>query len=150
MTEVIVAIDPGREKCGVAIVSVAGETMRKAIVDVAELGAFVSRKARHPDYSIIAYAIGDRTGTDHVIDELRTAGVPPEAIQTVDEHRSSEVGRQRFWEENRPKGWRRLLPTGLQVPPVPYDDYVAVELAYRYLASSGHDAKRVRSQKRRN
>lgn len=145
MTEVVVAIDPGREKCGVAVVSVVGETLHKAIVDADELANFVGRLAATPTYSIVAYAIGDRTGSDRIVTQLRSAGVKPDTIRTVDEHRSSEIGRRRYWEEHRPQGWRRLIPTSLQVPPTPYDDYVAVELAYRYLASSRHDSKRVRS-----
>ncbi len=53
----------------------------------------------------------------------------------IDEHRSSEQGRRRYFRENPPRGWRRLLPVGLQTPPRAYDDYVAVVLAERYLAS---------------
>lgn len=150
MTEVVVAIDPGREKCGVAVVSVVGETLDKAIVDVGELANFVGRVAGTPGYSIVAYVIGDRTGSDQIVARLHSAGVKPDAIHTVDEHRSSEIGRRRYWAEHRPRGWRRLIPTSLQVPPTAYDDHVAVELAYRYLASSGFDSKRVRSEKRRN
>ena len=33
-----------------------------------------------------------------------------------------------------PRGLRRLLPTSMQVPPVPVDDFVAVILGTRYLA----------------
>lgn len=139
MIEVVVAIDPGREKCGLAVVSADGHVLEKAIVDVDKVAATVRRVMDKPNFSVVAYAIGDRTGTDDIIEKLTVAGVPAERIHTVDEHRSSEIGRQRYWEENRPTGWRRLVPVGLQVPPRPYDDYVAVELAYRYLSSIGVD-----------
>lgn len=139
MSEVVVAIDPGREKSGLAVVSTGGDVLEKIIVDVDKVAAAVRRVMDRPDWSVVAYAIGDGTGTDDIIDKLTAAGVPAQRIHTVDEHRSSEIGRQRYWQENRPKGWRRLIPVGLQVPPRPYDDYVAVELAYRYLSSTGGD-----------
>lgn len=137
MKEIVVAIDPGREKCGLAAVAVDGHVVEKAIVDVDELAATVYRIAQSPSFSVVAYAIGDRTGTDDIIKKLTDVGIPVERIHTVDEHRSSEIGRRRYWEENRPRGWRRMIPVSMQVPPRPYDDYVAVELAYRYLSSVG-------------
>lgn len=139
MTKVVVAIDPGREKCGVAVVSLAGDVVEKFIIDVGQLPQAVQYVAEDPGYSVAVYVVGDRTGTDDIVERLAGAGVPPEAIRTVDEHRSSEIGRRRYWDDNRPRGWRRLLPLGMQVPPEPYDDYVAVELAYRYLALADVD-----------
>jgi hypothetical protein len=65
---------------------------------------------------------------------LGEGGCPLEPV-LVDEHRSSEQGRRRYFRDNPPRGWRRLLPVGLQTPPRAYDDYVAVILAERYLAS---------------
>ena len=38
---------------------------------------------------------------------------------------------------NPPRGWRRLLPVSMQMPPEPYDDYVAVILAQRFLRGDG-------------
>lgn len=137
MTEVVVAVDPGRDKCGVAVVSVSGQVEEKAVVEAGRLAAFVSRILADRRYRIAAVAVGDRTATAAVVERLKAAGVPAEHIYLVDEHRSSEVGRRRYWRDNPPRGWRRLIPVGLQVPPEPYDDYVAVELAFRYLASSG-------------
>lgn len=137
MTEVVVAVDPGRDKCGVAVVSVSGQVEEKAVVEAGRLAAFVSRILADRRYRIAAVAVGDGTATAAVVERLKAAGVPAEHIYLVDEHRSSEVGRRRYWRDNPPRGWRRLIPVGLQVPPEPYDDYVAVELAFRYLASSG-------------
>ena len=77
--------------------------------------------------------LGDRTAAKDVRALL---GEQVEARTVlVDEHRSTEQGRQRYFEDNPPRGWRRLLPVGLQTPPCPYDDYVAVVIAERYLKS---------------
>jgi len=55
-------------------------------------------------------------------------------IETVDERFSSIVAKERFFRENPPRGIWRFVPTTMQVPRVPYDDYVAVLLAERYIA----------------
>lgn len=85
---------------------------------------------QHPAATLV---LGDRTAAKDVRallgEEAQTRAV------LVDEHRSTEQGRQRYFEGNPPRGWRRLLPIGLQTPPRPYDDYVAVVIAERYLAS---------------
>lgn len=130
----VIAIDPGREKCGFAVVSLSGDVVYKAIVDVRELPEVVTRWASEAGLDVVACAIGDRTGARDVVAALRAAGVRPELIRSVDEHRSSEAGRRRYWREKPPRGWRRLIPVSMQTPPEPYDDFVAVELAHRYLA----------------
>jgi hypothetical protein len=55
------------------------------------------------------------------------------AILVVDEKDTTLQARERFWEHNRRRGWRRILPATLQVPPSPVDDYVAMILAERVL-----------------
>ncbi|MFS8582600.1 MAG: hypothetical protein FWJ61_07100, partial [Limnochordales bacterium] len=97
MTEVVVAVDPGRDKCGVAVVSVSGQVEEKAVVEAGRLAAFVSRILADRRYRIAAVAVGDRTATAAVVERLKAAGVPAEHIYLVDEHRSSEVGRRRYW-----------------------------------------------------
>lgn len=128
VTEIIVAIDPGMEKCGWAVVTSTGQVLHKGVTPVGELAAAVVSVQE----DIQKYVVGDGTATANITERLERAGVPPHSIILVDEYKSSEVGRVQYWRDNPPRGWRRLLPTGMQVPPVPYDDYVAVELARRY------------------
>ena len=54
-------------------------------------------------------------------------------VEIVDEYRTTDDARRAYWKAHPPRGWRRFLPTGMQVPPVPVDDFVAVLLAQRYL-----------------
>ena len=54
-------------------------------------------------------------------------------VRRIDEAYSTLEGRRRYLQEHR-RGWRRLLPLGLQAPPEPYDDYVAVVLGERFFA----------------
>lgn len=128
---VVAAIDPGREKCGVAVVTLTCEVVSQAVVPTHELARWLGQVPQ----PVAAYVVGHRTGRSLVLDVLRDLEVPEDAVQVVDEDRSTELGRQRYWAAKRPRGWRRLLPTSLQVPPEPYDDFVAVVLAERYLST---------------
>ncbi len=80
--------------------------------------------------------IGDGTGSGQVAKEIRAA-LPQLPLATVDERFTSEEARRLYWVENPPRGWRRLLPVSMQMPPEPYDDYVAVILAQRFLRGDG-------------
>ena len=125
----IVALDPGNEKCGVAIVYLDQVLMREIVArgDVVERLRAVLPKAG-------PIVVGDGTGSKAFIQEL--IGAMPQAegrIVTIDEKRSSVEARSLYWRQHPPRGWRRLLPVSLQTPPVPIDDYVAVILAQRYL-----------------
>jgi len=126
----LLAIDPGSGKCGVAVVSDDGHVLYRAVVNVAEIGAAVTRLI--VEHAVTRLVLGDRTAAKIVRERLREACVPLSPV-VVDEHLSSREGRQRYFDENPPRGWRRLLPIALQTPPRPYDDYVAVVLAERYL-----------------
>ena len=43
--------------------------------------------------------------------------------------------RQRYWELEPARGWRRLLPRGLRLPPRDVDDVVAQILLERHLSA---------------
>ncbi|OPZ81680.1 MAG: hypothetical protein BWY76_02950 [bacterium ADurb.Bin429] len=126
----LLAIDPGRDKCGVAVVTVGREVLVQEIVGVDALhhrvAHFIGR------YGVKLIVLGDRTGAREVRELLRRSGFQQE-IAFVDEHRSSELGRERYLKAHPARGWGSLLPIGLRVPDRPYDDYVAVILAERYL-----------------
>lgn len=128
----VIAVDPGRGKCGLAVVDREGCVLHRSVVGTEELPAAVSRLLMEHRGPVVV--VGNRTGAREVARRLAAAPIGVRAV-LVDEHRSSEQGRRRYFEENPPRGWRRLLPVTLQTPPRPYDDYVAVVLAERYLAS---------------
>ncbi len=124
----VIALDPGRMKCGLAVFE-DQLLIRKAVLPVASL-----QEELHCWYTDTAKVlVGDRTGSRKFISELHEMfGIMKEDVVLVDEHRSTMEARRRYWQDNPPRGWRRLLPTTMQEPPVPVDDYVAVILAERY------------------
>lgn len=133
------AIDPGREKCGLAVVNDTRRVLEQEIVDACALPLRIAHFIGK--YGIEMVVLGDRTGSREVRDSLRSAGLRMDIV-FVDEDRSSELGRHRYLRANPPRGWRRLLPIGLRTPSRAYDDYVAVILAERYLDGSRSSRRR--------
>jgi len=123
----VLAVDPGREKCGVAVCGPEGVVARR-VMAVSGLPGLVRDWAK--DYGVDAVVVGDQTGCKHVLELLRTL---PVRVERAAERGSTLRARQRYFRDHPPKGWRRLVPRSLQVPPVPYDDYAAVVLAEAYL-----------------
>lgn len=139
----LLAIDPGREKCGIAIVTPRRDVLERAIVETDNLSVRVAHYVGR--YGIEMVVMGDRTFAREVSALIRSAGLRLEIVY-VDEHRSSELGRLRFLQDNPGRGWRKWIPLGLRSPNRPYDDYVAVILAERYF--DGRRSTRLRPTRR--
>lgn len=126
----LLAIDPGRHKCGLAVLHHNGEIVLRQVVATSSLpGRLREMAAADPPAAIV---VGNRTGHEPVAQAARNV-FPDLPLELVDEHRTSEQARVRYWQAHPPRGWRRLLPLGLQTPPVEVDDWVAVILGERYL-----------------
>ena len=104
------------------------------VVTVAELPELVRRVAAQ--FAIGEVAIGDSTGAEQTHDQLAQAGIDA-PVTTVSEELTSRLARERYWEDNPPRGLARLIPLGLRVPPRPVDDYAAVIIAERLLEQRG-------------
>jgi len=126
---VVIAIDPGREKCGVAVASGRG-VLHRSICPPHEIPGLVAELIA--EYSAGTIIIGDGTTGRELAEHLRdhTASVP---IEFVDESYTTLKARSRFFQENPPKGLLRLVPRGLLTPGRPIDDLAAVILAEEYL-----------------
>ena len=81
-------------------------------------------------YDIAAVALGHGTHADTVAQMLERLRLP---VHFVDERETTLLARALYFAENPPRGWRRLVPTGMLLPPRPIDDYAAVLIARRYL-----------------
>ena len=126
----VLAIDPGRDKCGIAVLSPQGDVLLHEIVPTGALETRVSELAAEYAPRII---MGD--GTTSAKAKARIEAQVG-AVTLVDEYRTTEEGRRLYWAENPPRGWRRLVPRGLLTPTVPVDDFAAVALARRFLAGT--------------
>lgn len=129
---VVIGIDPGREKCGMAAVDAARGVLERKIVATEALEAALRELlAAHPAETVV---LGDGTSAKHASKRLGPL-LAERCVRLVlaDEYRTTDAARTRYWREHPPRGWRALLPTTMQTPPVPVDDYAAVILAERYL-----------------
>jgi RNase H-fold protein (predicted Holliday junction resolvase) len=127
---VVAAIDPGREKCGVAIVAEDGEVLEQSVVATVWLADEMAERVRR--FSPERVLLGNGT-TSRAAEATIRENLPDIPVEIVDEYRTTDDARRAYWKANPPTGWRRFFPTSMQVPPEPVDDYVAVLLAQRYL-----------------
>jgi len=138
----VLAVDPGREKCGVAVCGPGGVVARQ-VVPLPELEGLVRRWAA--DHGVDVVLVGDQTGAKHVLKRLSGLPVP---VMSVRERGTTLLARRRYFRDHPPRGWRRLLPLSFQVPPEPYDDYAAVVIAETYLAQKSEAGPRLSPQSR--
>ena len=132
MGEVLLAIDPGRRKCGLVILSRDCDILERSVVLTARLGEELARLAGvyHPD----AILLGSGTNSRKLRSELERhlPGVP---LRVVDERNTTFEARRKFLAAHPARGLWKLLPEGLRTPDQPYDDYAALVLAEKYLAA---------------
>ena len=123
----ILGIDPGTRKCGYAFVS--APRVAPVALGIAPTGELKEILADLVDrYRPVRIALGGGTHASAVGAILREFGVP---IEIVDERATTLLARERYFAANPPKGWRRLIPRGMLLPPRPIDDFAAVLIAER-------------------
>ena len=89
-------------------------------------------------FDITRMAIGDRTGSTEIARQLTEAGIEL-PIEQVSEAMTSLLARQRYWQDNPPRGLAWLIPLGLRIPPRPVDDYAAIIIAERLLEEEAQE-----------
>jgi RNase H-fold protein (predicted Holliday junction resolvase) len=129
VTKTVLGIDPGTGKCGVAVLA-SGDILHRSVIDSARLIEELPVIARQ--YAIDLVVVGNGTNSKAIQSAIREA-LPGRALLIVDETDTTIRARERYWQHTPRRGWRRLLPSSMQVPPVPVDDFVAVILAERAL-----------------
>ena len=128
MSRALLAIDPGRDKCGAAVLASDGTVLMQEIVPTQSFVSKMDRLLRMYDPIVI---MGNGTTSAEAKARLEGLGY---GVILVDEYRTTDAAKRLYWETHPPRGWRRLVPRGMLVPPVPVDDYAAVILARRFLA----------------
>ncbi|MBQ7503432.1 pre-16S rRNA-processing nuclease YqgF [bacterium] len=130
---IVLAVDPGSKKCGVAVVSDSDGILFGSVAELADLeDVCLSALAK---WSIDNILVGSGTGSAGIVKLLRER--LQRDVTVIDEAHSTERARMRFFADNPPKGWRRFVPLGLQLPSRPYDDYAAVVMAEDFIKAGG-------------
>lgn len=129
----ILGFDPGRDKCGVAVVGDDGRVRDHRVAAAAEVVAVVESLCRQ--FPIHLVVMGNQTTSRDWKPKIAAVLPPGVEIVWVDERYSSLEARDRYWELYPPRGLSRLIPRGMRVPPRAIDDIVAIVLVERYLGN---------------
>lgn len=129
MKNEILAIDPGREKTGIAILN-NSDVLEHKIINSEELVQII--KSLLEKYIIKTIVMGNGTSSKKKYDLLKREFIDRDIV-LINEYRTRDEARKLYFQENPPKGWKKLIPLGMQVPPVPVDDYAAIVIGRKYL-----------------
>jgi len=133
----LLAVDPGRRKCGLAAVASDQGCLELAVVPREELLESVRQCVQR--WGIERVLVGGATGSKAVIQELQQLTLE---IEVVNEYRTTERARGRYFQDHPPRGIWRLVPLGLQVPSVAIDDYAALVMAEDFLTAKGEKVEK--------
>lgn len=126
-----IGIDPGRTKCGVAVIDENGRREALDVVPTASLAAALTSYANAGP--IAGVCVGDATTSEAAI-SICKAALPGIPIAVVDERHTTLQARALYYKDNPPRGLARLIPRGLLVPKAPLDGYAAVLIIERFLS----------------
>lgn len=130
MTKLYLGIDPGRSKTGLALVNGVGKIVKLHIAESQnidnEIVEFIKNSCP------VHIVLGNGTNSRNIGESVKRV-LPDVMVAVVEEAHSTEEARELYWQENPPKGLKKLIPLGMLVPPVPLDAYAAVILVRRFL-----------------
>ena len=124
----LAGLDPGSSKCGLVLTN----PQQRQVVWAAVLppeACWQQLQQWRQAQQVALVVLGDGTGSATWCQRLQ--GVVPH--QLVVERGTTLAARQRYWQLEPARGWRRLLPEGLRQPPRDWDDVVAQLLLERWL-----------------
>ncbi|MBD2344193.1 pre-16S rRNA-processing nuclease YqgF [Anabaena subtropica] len=128
---VILGFDPGKDKCGLAVMGLDRQLYYHQVVSSLEAIAVIN--TLREQFPISMLVMGNQTTAKRWKQQLQQELVEPFNIVLIDERYSTLEARDRYWQMYPPKGLTKLLPQGMRQPPRPIDDIVAILLIERYL-----------------
>lgn len=133
----ILGFDPGRDKCGLAVMGNNRQVIYHQVVPSSEAIATIQKLSEQ--FTIETIVMGDQTTAKSWKQKISGELSPAVPIVLVDERYSSLEARDRYWQMYPPQGMQRLIPQGMRQPPRPIDDIVAILLIERYLQGETRD-----------
>jgi RNase H-fold protein (predicted Holliday junction resolvase) len=129
----VVALDPGRSKCGLLLADTSTNTVLQGKVIPSsevldQLRAWMAN-ALEETAQIAELVIGDGTSSTIWQQQLPTNL----KVHVVDETGTTLRARERYWQLWPARGWRRMLPSGLRLPPGDLDAIAALVILEDYL-----------------
>lgn len=140
MRHIIISVDPGRCKFGIAVMSVGGlegtRVYERYIVKAENITQLLIEL--RCKWLTDVLVTGNQTGRGSLVTLGMELGFN---VKQVNEHMSTQLARMRYLNEHPPRGLARLVPRGLRWPSEAFDDYAAVIIGERYHESLGDSSK---------
>ncbi len=130
----ILGFDPGRDKCGVAVMGEDSTIYYRQVVLAEEVTTTITGLCQQ--FAPNRLVIGDQTTSKFWREKLTEILPKSVAIVTVNERNSTLEARDRYWQMYPPRGIFKLIPVKMRMPPRPIDDIVAILLIERYFKSA--------------
>lgn len=130
----VLGFDPGRDKCGIAVVDVRCTPYYHDVVPSER--AIATLQSLLQDFSIQRIILGDQTTSSawkRRLEQELDLTVP---VSLVDERYTTLEARDRYWTLYPPRGIQQLIPKEFRRISRPIDDIVAILLVERYLATN--------------
>lgn len=130
----ILAVDPGSEKVGYAVVNLdltRGDIGIGYLEDMHRVFARYCRDTSNPPQFIV---MGNGT-KNAILCKLFNSLELDISIKLGEERNTTYLARSRYFQDNPPKGFWKLIPIGMQFPPRPIDDYAALLIGENYIKS---------------
>jgi hypothetical protein len=117
----LAGVDPGRSKCGLVLVDTESLQVLGGAVVICE--QVLDRLSDwQVDGGLDGIVLGDGTGSAAWLPKLQSLA----PVQQVNEYGTTLRARRRYWELWPPRGWQRLIPRGLLIPPEELDAIAAL------------------------
>ena len=130
----VAGLDPGRDKCGLAVLGLDGSCICHRIAATADLEKELATLRQEYGFNVLV--MGNGTTSRQAVQRVKRA-MPDMELVVVDEYRTTDAAREEYWRLHKPTGWHRLVPHGMLVPPEPVDDLAALILARRHVLAQG-------------
>ncbi len=126
--KLLLSIDPGKDKCGIAILNYQLMVLYKDIIKTTNIKSYLQEVLNN--YNIKDIVIGNGTYSVKLSQIVRDLTDIPVSI--VDEAYTTVEAEERYLAKHK-NSWQRWIPFISWKPSTAVDDYVAVILAERYI-----------------
>lgn len=131
MDNYLLALDPGSDKVGTAVLDYQAQEKEKTIVKIDELVDHLKEIFKH--YQIAEIIIGNGTGAENII-ELLNDNFQEIKITVVEEKFTTEEAQARYLKEKPMSNYEKLLRKIVSWKvKKPLDDYAALIIGEKYL-----------------
>jgi len=129
MIKIVLAIDPGKRKCGIAVVNNKLQFIKGEVVENKELICKIGMHLEKHKISNILIGSGTNSGETKKRIKEKFSGI---IIIEISEKNSTMQARRRYFDYYPPVGFLKIFPKSFLIPPCPYDDFAALIIAERF------------------